>query len=227
MHADEAVECRTVFATARCICVHLRLNLLAYLVWFRGPSSTATGTCPQLYCRQYHEPSVWMYPRRWAKMQGEESDADRRCANSPLGNRPAQQPLALAGDALHPGGGHRPDGRRRCRCRRHSSAGLGPGFDRHGLQGGAGLPGPVRDHGFAAARPAGIPRAHRALARTAGHARPALHVPARSRAAMAARRHDRLAVGGGRKSRSSHRHAGDGFADGPWPDRRNATPDFA
>ena len=64
-------------------------------------------------------------------------NADRRRPNSPLGNRPAEQPLASAGDGLYPRGGHRPDGRRRRRCRRHSSAGLGPEFDRHGVRGGA------------------------------------------------------------------------------------------
>ena len=60
-----------------------------------------------------------------------------------------------------------------------------PGWDPNSTDmafaGGAGLSGPVRDHGCAAARPAGIARAHRGLARPAGHARPALRVPARSR----------------------------------------------
>ena len=136
------------------------------------------------------------------------------------GTRLAEQPLASAGDRFHPRGGHRPDGRRRRRCRRHSSAGLGPEFDRHGVRGGSELPRPVRDHGRGAARSAGFPRTHRGLARTAGNARPAVRVPRRSRAAMAARRHARLALGGRREGRRPDRHAGDGFADGTRPDRR-------
>ena len=65
-----------------------------------------------------------------------------------------------------------------------------------------------------------LPRTHCGLARPAGHARPALHIPARSRAAMAARWHDRLALGGSRKGGRSHCHAGNGFAGLSWPDRR-------
>ena len=67
---------------------------------------------------------------------------------------------------------------------------------------------------------AGISRTHRGLERTTGNARSAIWVPARSRAAVAARWHARLALGGGRKRRCSDRRAGDGFADGTWPDRR-------
>ena len=44
-----------------------------------------------------------------------------------------------------------------------------------------------------------------------------LHDPARH---LAGRRHDRLALGGGRKGRRPDRHAGDRFAGGDWPDRR-------
>ena len=69
---------------------------------------------------------------------------------------------------------------------------------------------------------------HRKLATTTGHARPALRVPQRSGAAVAARWHDRLAVGGSRKGRRSDRDAGDRLADRNRPDRRapsRASPD--
>jgi len=41
------------------------------------------------------------------------------------GHRLAEQPVPPSGDPLHPGGGDRPDGRRRGRRRRHPSPGLG------------------------------------------------------------------------------------------------------
>ena len=57
-------------------------------------------------------------------------------------------------------------------------------------------PGRFAIMGLGTTRPTSVPRAHRDLARAIGNARTALYVPARSGSAMAARWHDRLALGG-------------------------------
>ena len=72
-----------------------------------------------------------------------------------------------------------------------------------------------------------VARPHRRLAAAARHARPALRVPDGSRAALAARRHARLALDGGREGRRADRYAGDGFADGDRPASPSAIPGCA
>ena len=168
-----------------------------------------TGDSPGL-CR--HNPAPNKKPRG--------THADHRRPNPHLGDRPAEQPVAPAGDAFHPGGGDRSDGPGRGRCRRDPSPRLGPELDRDGLPGGARIPRPLRDHGVAAARPAVLPIPHRYLAPAARHAWAALHLPARSGSAMAGRWHHRLAVGRGGESGRSHCHPGNGFARRTRPDRR-------
>ena len=103
--------------------------------------------------------------------------------------------------------------------RRDPPAGLGPELDRDGVQGGAGFPAasrssaPCRSTGRTSARSSirGAP---------AGHARPALWVPAGADAGLAGGRDARLAVGRGRARRRADRHAGNGLASAHRPDRR-------
>src|SRR5215467_9584412 len=94
---------------------------------------------------------------------------------------------------------------------------MGSWLDGAGVQGGAGLPGPVRDHGIAPIGPTRLACAHFGLAATTRHAGPALLVPARSSPAVARRWHHRLAVGRGRESCRPNSHDRNGLA---WRDRR-------
>ena len=75
-----------------------------------------------------------------------------------------------------------------------------PGWDPHStdmaLEAVQNYPGRFAIMGAVPLDRAGLPRTHRRLARTAGNARPAVRVPERSRAAVAGRRHARLALGG-------------------------------
>src|SRR5262249_41934733 len=97
---------------------------------------------------------------------------------------------------------------------------MGPWLDGTGVQSGAGLPGPVRDHGIAAIGPTRVAHTHFGLAATARHARPALLVPARSSPAVARRWYHRLALGRGRESRCPNSHDRNGLACRDRPYRR-------
>ena len=147
-------------------------------------------------------------------------DAHRGCSDPSLGQRLAEQHGPSPGHLVHDRGGVGPDGRGRRRRRRDPPAGLGPQLHRDGLQGGAGLSGPLRDPRRLPAESAGQARPRRYVAEPAGHARPALWVSSGSDAGLAGRWDARLVVGRRRAGRRADRHAGDGLAGAHRPDRR-------
>ena len=149
--------------------------------------------------------------------------ADRRFADPHLGAGHAERG-ASAGVVLHRRGGAARHGRRRGRRRGDPPAGLGPEFEPGRDRGGAEIPEPSRDPRPFPARQAGKPRPRRPLEGPAGDARAALHLHAAASAHLAERRHDGLAVAGGRQGRAAGRASPPARSCRPGADRDGAIP---